>query len=338
VNWIRWPTALLAALGAAAIVGLGPAAPAQPTDDGAALLDATRTADAHQTYAGTLTIEWRDHGHLLEGHTAARVVNGVVEVDAGNEHVLSAGGQRWVGSGGRWSLVLGPDTGAPAPPRPNAHWDLRTAPGPAVAGQPTILVAATDPRTGTQRARYFIDRSSGRLLRRDVLGAAGEIEREVTFDQLVPLAAPARPLAPSRAGVEKPTRVATGPSGYPVPPAVGRGYRLLGRFRQPDGTLQAYYGDGLFTLSLFEQRGAIDWAALPAGSEQMVHGVRTRRYGTPTGTAVVWAARGVVVTCVGDAPSDQLMRAVHDVVGGGDTGSVLQDVAHFVLGPFGWNS
>jgi hypothetical protein len=32
------------------------------------------------------------------------------------------------------------------------------------------------------------------------------------------------------------------------------------------------------------------------------------------------------------------MLAVHDVVGGGATSSVLQDIAHFVLGPFGWNS
>ena len=338
MSWIRWPTALLAALGAAAIVGLGPAAPAQPTDDGAALLDAARTANAHQSYAGTLTVEWRDHGHLLERHVAARVVDGVVEVDAGNEHVLSEGGQRWVGSGGRWSLVLGPDAGAPAAPRPDAHWDLRTVPGPDVAGQPTTLVAATDPRTGTLRARYFIDRSSSRLLRRDVLDASGEVEREVTFDQLVPLAAAARPLEPPRADVEKPTQVAAAPSGYPVPGALGRGYRLLGRFRQPDGTFQAYYGDGLFTLSLFEQRGAIDWGSLPAGFEQTVHGVPTRRYSTPTGTTVVWAARGVVVTCVGDAPPDQLMLAVHDVVGGGDTSSIVQDIAHFVLGPFGWNS
>jgi negative regulator of sigma E activity len=338
VSWTRWGTAILAVLGAAAIVGLGPAAPAQPTDTGAALLDAARTADAHQTYAGTLTVDWRDHGHLLERHAAARVVDGVVEVDTGNEQVLSEGGQRWVGSGGRWSLVLGPDTGTPAAPRPDAHWDLRTVPGPDVAGQPTTLVVAADPRTGSERARYFIDRSSGRLLRRDVLGASGEVEREVTFDQLVPLAATTRPLEPARADVKKPTRVAATPSGYSVRGALGRGYRLLGRYRQPDGTLQLYYGDGLFTLSLFEQRGAIDWGSLPAGSEQMVHGVPTRRYDTPTGTAVVWAAHGVVVTCVGDAPPDQLMLAVHDVVGGGATSSVLQDIAHFVLGPFGWNS
>jgi hypothetical protein len=123
-----------------------------------------------------------------------------------------------------------------------------------------------------------------------------------------------------------------------VPGTVGRGYRLLGRFRQPDGTVQASYSDGLFTLSLFEQRGTIDWGSLPAGSDQTVHGVRTRRYSTPTGTAVVWAARGVAVTCVGDAPGDQLTLAVRDVVGGGDRGSALQDLAHFVLGPFGWDS
>ena len=67
-------------------------------------------------------------------------------------------------------------------------------------------------------------------------------------------------------------------------------------------------------FALFEQRGAIDWASLPPGAEQTVHGVKTRSYNTPTGTVVVWAAHGVVLTCIGDAPPDQLMVAVHGVV------------------------
>ncbi len=338
MSWTRWPTAFLAVLGGAAIVGLGPAAPAQPNDDGATLLDSARAAEAHQTYDATLTVKWRDDGQLQERHATARVVDGDVEVDAGSQRVLSKGGQRWVDSAGRWSLVLGPDTAALAAPRPDAHWDLHSGPGPTVAGQPTTLVAAADPRTGTERARYYIDRSTGRLLRREVLTPSGAVEREVTFDQLTPLTSTGAPVKPPRAAVEKPTRVTAPPSGYPVPSTLGRGYRLLGRYRQPDGTLQLYYGDGLFTLSLFEQRGAIDWASLPSGAQEQLHGVSTRRYDAPTGTAFVWAARGVVVTGVGDAPADQLTLAVSDVIGGGATNSLLQDVAHFVLGPFGWDS
>ncbi len=338
MSWVRWSTALLAVVGGAAVVGLGPAVPAQPTDDGAALLNAAQTANATESYSGTLTVAWRDHGRLLERHAVARVVDGVVEVGTDDQQVLSEGGQRWVDAGGQWSLVVGADTRTPAPPAPDAHWDLHTSPGPEVAGQPTTLVDARDPRTGTQRARYFIDRSTGRLLRRDVLGPSGQLQRQVTFDQLAPVAAAARPAKPPRAAVQNPTGVTAAPSGYPGPHNLGRGYQLLGRYRQPDGTVQLYYGDGLFTLSLFEQRGTIDWASLPAGSERTVDGVQTRTYSTPTGTVVVWAQRGVVITCVGDAPTDQLMLAVHGVVGSGDSSSVVQNIAHFVLGPFGWNS
>ncbi|HEV2311280.1 MAG TPA: hypothetical protein VGU73_12230, partial [Acidimicrobiia bacterium] len=126
-------------------------------------------------------------------------------------------------------------------------------------------------------------------------------------------------------------------SGYNAPEDLGRGYRLLGQYRQPDGTLQLYYSDGLFTLSLFEQRGAVDWSALPPGTAGKWRGVDLRSYAASTTDAVVWGLRGLVITCVSDAPPDQALLAVHDVIGGGGSSGVLGKIAHFVLGPFGWN-
>ncbi len=341
MSTVRWSGALLALLGLGIIVGLGPPAPAQPSSsDAEALLHAASTASSHLSYTGTLTVEWNDDGQLQQTDTITEVVHGVVEVGQGA--ALSRDGQRWVGSGGAWSLVLGPTVAAAPPPTPNRNWHLQTQRGPVIAGAPTTQIVVSDPQTGTVRARYFVDPSNGLLLRREVLDPHSRLVREVTFDQLLTVgtnAAPAlpAPAPPAHARSDEPTRLAALPAGYDAPSTLGRGYRLLGRYRQPDGTVQLYYGDGLFTLSLFEQHGTLDWASVPSGTTEHVDGVTTRLVATPTTSAAVWDAHGIATTCVSDAPPDQLLLAVHGLVGGENSSSVAHDIAHFVLGPFGWN-
>jgi hypothetical protein len=321
----------------AAAVGIGRTAPAQPSNDAESLLTAARTASEGASYAGVLVVTWRDHGRLHRTTTYARVDHGVVDLGTGGNRVLSRDGQRWVAAPSGWTLVLGPDVPAQAPPSANARWDLRAAPGPPVAGRPTTVVLAADPATGTTRARFFFDRSTGALLRRDVLDLDGRLLRQVGFEAVAPFASAAPTPAPQHAASAEPRPLTRVPSGVHAPATIGRGYRLLGRYRQPDGSVQLYYGDGLFTLSLFEQRGTVDWDAMPAGDDAAVRGVDTRAYATPTTTAVVWGAHGVVITCVSDAPPDQVQRAVRDVVGGGAESGVGEHIARFVLGPFGWD-
>jgi hypothetical protein len=337
MSWTRWPALGLAVVGVGVIVGLGPPAPAQPSSSQAVqLLAAATTAASHLTYSGDLTVEWSDRGQLHQAETSADVVNGVVEVGQGGQLALSQGGQRWVGSAGNWALVLGPDVPAATPPRPDSNWTLQTQRGPVIAGLPTTVVVVSDPQSGTARARYFIEPATGALLRREVLDRNGHVVRAVSFDRLDALGATPPP-PPSHARRAQPTRLGSLPSGFDAPSTLGRGYRLLGQYRQPDGTVQVFYGDGLFTLSLFEQRGTLDWTSVPPGASQQVDGVTARLIATPTTSAVVWNSRGVVTTCVSDAPPDQVMIAVRSLVHHDTSSSVGHDIAHFVLGPFGWN-
>ena len=76
---------------------------------------------------------------------------------------------------------------------------------------------------------------------------------------------------------------------------------------------------------------------MPAGPSEQLRGVEVRSYAAPTTNAVVFGAHGLAITCISDAPPDQAMLAVRDVIGGGSSPSVLAKVAHFVLGPFGWD-
>ena len=331
------PVGVAALVVVATAVGLGRTAPAQSSNDAEDLLTAARTAAEHASYAGALVVTWRDQGQLHQTVTYAAVDHGVVDLGAGASRVRSRGGQRWVTADGGWSLVLGPDVPADEPPPPHTNWKLRAVPGPAVAGQATTVVEASDPATGATRARFFIDRATGTVLRRDVLDPHGQLVRRVAFDAIGPIGSALPAPAPARAARDEPRPLSSVPSGDPAPTTIGRGYRLLGRYRQPDGSVQLYYGDGVFTLSLFEQPGSVDWDALPSGADRSAHGVATRAYATPTTTAVVWGVHGVAITCVSDAPPDQVQLAVRDVVGGGAESSVGDDIARFVLGPFGWD-
>jgi negative regulator of sigma E activity len=329
----------IAALATFAVVSVAVAttAPAQPSSgDGEQLLHSAGTANARQSYAGVLGVDWVDRGtrHHTEAYT--HVVDGEVEVGGGNSRVLSDGDERWVGAPGAWALVVGSDSTAAAPPSAGASWDLRTGPGPRVAGRNTTAVIADDPSSGAPRARFYLDTATGTLLRRDVLDARGHLVREVTFEAFLPLGDASGPVHPQVTKTEEPVTLRSVPSGYQGPRSLGRGYRLLGRYRQPDGTVQMYYGDGIFTLSLFEQQGTIDWGSLPAGTSVDVNGNRTRVYETATSSVAVWSDHGLIVTAISDAAPDQELRAVRTIKSGGSGGGALSDVAHFVLGPFGW--
>jgi sigma-E factor negative regulatory protein RseB len=156
----------------------------------------------------------------------------------------------------------------------------------------------------------------------------------IVFDNV----APAVLAEPPGADPDTPVAIAETPDGFIAPATIGDGYQLLGRYQHPNGEVQLYYSDGLFTMSLFEQRGRVDWDSLPPGRQAKVAGVRTRAYGTAAGNVVVWAAPAdhLVFTAVGDGPSGALNSVVAGISGASDGGDWIGDAARYVLGPFGW--
>lgn len=75
-------------------------------------------------------------------------------------------------------------------------------------------------------------------------------------------------------------------------------------------SLQFSYSDGLFNVSLFEQRGQLDPAAVAGYTATTTpEGARVyQRYGMPS--YAVWSSGGIVYTLVGDLPSDVLGQVV----------------------------
>lgn len=316
-------------LGALALVALpSGAADPEPAD----LIVRTRTASSETAIAGTIEVRWLVGGRYQVERTGARA--------NGTGFVVGRGDRRAVGEDGvRWSAGAGPSVawGAVADrplPDPDAVWDLEVGAGKTVAGRATIVVRALDADDGRVRARFFVDQATDVLLRRDVLDAEGAVVRSVRFTQV--RLAEGTPAVPDPPAPAPPPPALDGvPGSFPAPERLEPGFRLLGRYLHPDGAIQLFYGDGLFTLSLFEQPGVVDWPAVPDGGVPgEVGGNRAQSFATASGTVVVWGADGAVLTAVSDAPPDAVAAALESVE---SERGFFPRVADFVLGPFGWD-
>ena len=108
----------------------------------------------------------------------------------------------------------------------------------------------------------------------------------------------------------------------------------MARADQPDGA-RFFYSDGIFSASVFEQQGDLDWDALPAGGT-------TTRSGWPPRPPLRGAERhragvgdgDLVYTTVTDAPSDEVAGMVAGLSGPDRSGP--ESVVDYVLGPFSW--
>jgi hypothetical protein len=103
------------------------------------------------------------------------------------------------------------------------------------------------------------------------------------------------------------------PSSFDAPGRLAPGYRRLGLYLR-GGVLQALYSDGVYELSLFEQRGRLDRDQLPAHiSSVSVGRVRGWNFAWPGGQVLIWPAGSSVYTLVGDAPPEDLVEVARSV-------------------------
>ena len=96
---------------------------------------------------------------------------------------------------------------------------------------------------------------------------------------------------------------------------LGDGYRRTGVFRK-GGVVQVVYSDGIYDMSVFEQRGRLGSKAAPRGGRPVrVGGSKGWQYTWPGGQVVLWQAGRTVYTVVADAPYDDVLGAIRTVKG-----------------------
>jgi hypothetical protein len=343
----RSPRALIVVATAAALTSLAPLvltpepAATSQTGPGVQLLDDARRAAQEQDFSGVLEVTWTDAAGEHNNDVFVRSANGVLAL-GDQPRVIVEGAHRFVQGPDGWLAVWSQETQPDVPPASD-KWELSVRDGPTVAGRPTREIDATDRRHGKVRERLYLDESTSLLLRREQLDTRGRMVRAVGFTSIgEPLgtlfgALPAEaPTAPARSTSRQPHVLHEVTAPFRAPRAAGDRFQLVGRYDEAHGTLHLFYSDGLYSVSVFEQKGDLDPTGLPAGAEpRTVQGRDVREYRTPGGVVMVWQSDDVVYTSVSDAPVDQIDQVLADF-GLSPSPNALDRVTNFVLGPFSW--
>ncbi|MGH3096892.1 MAG: sigma-E factor regulatory protein RseB domain-containing protein [Streptosporangiales bacterium] len=189
-----------------------------------------------------------------------------------------------------------------------------------VAGRAADIVEARQPSRGSPvAARYWLDKKSGVLLRRDVLTRAGSLARQslfldIAFEAPRPPNRQASSVSSTAGGgtASTSTRSALRGDGWTLPRTlpgdlVLHDVRITGR--GSSRVVQLSYSDGISAVSVFEQRGRLDRSSLDGWRKDQVAG-RSVYLRDAVPRQLTWASSGTVYTVVADAPDATVGKVV----------------------------
>ena len=300
-------------VGAAALVVIVTGVSAAPVAaDSETALDQARRSAQSSSFRGVVDVVWRDGKVMREQQLTVEAAGGVL-VFGGPTPVMALDQARLVRDDSAWDVLWpaafarlsGPDSGE--------KYDQRVSVGPRMLDYDTLVI---DIRRGERvRERLYVEKVFGLLLRREQFDDRGRIQRSVGFSELK-VDAGAKPLPVPVSTTTRSLRSVApaelrGP--YSAPVVLGDGYRRTGVFRQGD-VVQVVYSDGIYDLSVFEQRGRLSAKGAPQGGRPVrVGGSKGWHYTWPGGQVILWEAGRTVYTVVADAPYDDVLGAIHTV-------------------------
>lgn len=302
-------------VGAAALAMIVSGASAPPAAAGSkSPLDLAREAAQAASFSGVIDVVWQDGKVQRHQQLTVKAAGGVL-LFGGPTPLMALEQTRLVRHNAAWDVLWPAAFGRLRRPDSAEKYDRRVSVGPVLLGYPTLMI---DIRRGAQvRERLYVEQISGLLLRREQFDERGRLQRSMGFEKLK-VDASAAPLArPVSTKTEAGRSVAAqdlhGP--YSAPTELGDGYRRTGLFRRHD-VVQVVYSDGIYDLSIFEQRGRLGSKAVPRGGRKVQIGTsKGWHYTWPGGQVILWQAGRTVYTVVADAPYDDVVKAIRNVRG-----------------------
>ena len=304
-----------ALVGAAALAVIVERASAGPVaaDSETALDQARRSAQA-SSFSGVVDVVWRDGKVMRERQLTVQAAGGVL-LFGGPTPLMALDQARLVHEDAAWDVLWPAAFARLSRPDSGAKYEQRVSVGPKILGYDTVVV---DIRRGERvRERLYVEQYFGLLLRREQFDDRGRIQRSGRLPR-----APnrRRRTAAAQAGEHGHQGAALGRGrqaarAFSAPVVLGDGYRRTGAFRQGD-VVQVVYSDGIYDLSVFEQRGRLGSKAAPPGGRPVrIDGAKGWHYTWPGGQVILWQAGRTVYTVVADAPYDDVLGAIRTVKG-----------------------
>jgi sigma-E factor negative regulatory protein RseB len=286
------------------------------------LIERASGAEATTAYEGTQFVaSWgsRSTSHLL--HVRHEPGRGTIVQMLGNG-AHSGGGLREDGD------AVSALANAEALDLLERNYDVLTSGVESVAGREADVIEAwrhDDADRAHPVARFWLDRGSGVLLRRESYDETGRTVRGSAFFDIrvdepkLAAVAPSSPDASALPDVSDPDHgqlredlTAMTSAGWICPPRLADGLELRAARRldnQSGQVLHLAYSDGLATVSVFEQRGRLDDAGLDGFRQVRLGGGTVHvRDGLPQ--QLIWTSRDTVFTVVTDAPDETVAAAV----------------------------
>lgn len=276
----------------------------QSGDDPEALDELGRALDAPQEvgYAGALVIRSFLHGRVDASRLGVQHVPG----QGTRFDVLRADGKVRGESFVKTPGVLADGLDTQSLQTLSDAYDLGIDGRQQVVGREATVVSAS--QHGQVVARFWIDVATGLLLQRTMYADgqlvrwSGYVSLEVNRHSFMPHLPPEL-ATPKLTAVPRSVVPALNDKGWTCPEQLAGHFRLsfLHQLDADGDAMRAEYTDGLTTVSVFEQRGALDTSSLAGFRTTAVDGNPVYvRSGLPT--VAVWESAGTVFTLVTDAP------------------------------------
>lgn len=278
---------------------------ADPTDD--PLVEARRAA-RDTSFTGQVEVHWHDASGEHVANVDVRSANGSLIVSGVNTVMAAGERARFVRRRqGGWELLWSATSSSPDSPLPSGKYQTVETGSTEVATRPaTVLEVRED---GMLRQRLALDTATNVVLRREHLGPDGRPERVVSFTSIKIPDEPPVPAMPRTSEDHAGEAIGAVSAPFSAPPSLKDGYQRVGLYEE-DGVVQALYNDGLYDLSVFEQRGRLSRGDVPASGQRVKLGDRRAwAYVWPGGHVLLWHAAGTVYAMVSDAPLDHLVMA-----------------------------
>ncbi len=269
--------------------------------------DHARKAEERLSFAGSVDVSWDDSRGPHSAHLDVQAAGGTIALKGGSTLLAGPGGATMTRNpGGDWDMLWNGAQTSAGRPDVDEKYDLTPVDQPA----PTMVAARTTRvievrQADVVRERLFLDAENGLLLRREQLDLSGHLVHMVAFASIDLGSQATPPVAPTGVSDHSPRHLST----VSAPVALPGGYRRVDAYRDK-GAVQVLYSDGLYDMSVFEQRGGLAKRDVPAeGTPVKVGSSKGWVYAWPGGQVLLWHRGHTVYSVVSEAPVDQLMAA-----------------------------